>query len=73
MAYLTDCSFNQIQKEVEEMTQEEAKKVWEKVENNWTYVALRAGNGSSKAKLEWLLLLRKMGILERKAKGENPQ
>ncbi len=71
MAYLSERHYLYIKKEVEEMTQEEAQRIWAAIEENWRYVALRAGNGRSNVRMQWTSLLRKMGLIENKAKGEN--
>ena len=70
MAYLSERSYTYVKLEVENMSREEARRIWRTIEKNWSYVALRSGKGISGSKMQWLSLLRKMGLLERKAKEE---
>lgn len=68
MCYLIDTPYILLKKEVEEMTQEEAHKVWNKISINWTYVCRRAG-GRGKVAQAWTSLLRKMTLIQRRAEA----
>ncbi len=68
MDHLTEASYEQIELEAEEMTQEEAIRIHELIEPNWKTVCMLSGKGGIR-RAGWTSLIRKMALIEKKAKG----
>lgn len=68
MEYLTKTSFLLVKREVDDMTVEEALDIWKDIEPFFVGICARAGH--SKAVMEWNMLVRKMNIIQNKAKGD---
>ena len=69
MTYLTERNIEYIRIEADAMTQEQAQRIWEQIEANWSGVCYKSGTGTQRSRIEWTLLLRKMVLLQRKAEG----
>lgn len=70
MECLTDSTFEEVKLKVEAMTQEKAQELHELIEPNWRTVCYLSGKGGIR-RAKWTSLLRKMGLIETKAKGES--
>ena len=69
MINLIDKPYSLVKTEVEEMTQEDAKKIWAKISHNFNDVCMRSGTGRNKAARAWTSLMRKMSLIESKAEA----
>ncbi len=70
MECLTEATYEEVKLEVEAMTQEKAQRIHELIAPNWSTVCFLSGKGGIR-RAKWTSLLRKMGLIETKAKGEN--
>lgn len=70
MLGLIDRSPVLVKTEVDNMTPAQARRIWDQIEKNFSYVASRSGNGRSSVKMQWLELLRKMTYIQMKAEAQ---
>ncbi len=68
MEHLTEASYEMIKLEAEEMTQEEAQRIHKLIDPRWKTVCYLSGRGGIR-RAKWTSLIRKMGLIETKAKG----
>ena len=71
MAYLSERNIEYVKLEVKAMTREQAQRIWTEIEPVFNGVCYRAGTGGSRVKMLWTALMRKMVLIENKAKEEN--
>ena len=68
MEHLTEASYERIQMEAEEMTPEEAQRIHNLIDKDWSMVCYLSGRGGIR-RAKWTSLLRKMRLIEDRAKG----
>lgn len=67
MECLTDATYEEVKIEVEAMTPARAQKIHELIDPDWATVCYLSGRGGI-GRAKWTSLIRKMGLIETKAK-----